>query len=188
MTYDVDTLLRLIEPPTSICSMRGSRLSERDMLIVLALFRQFLPLRILEYGIGSGHASTFILEHCPFIVDYVGVSLKSDANEHRNRRMWPVVTDGTTGDFHTKLKNHVGDVQRYFDAIILSNGGSTEIDTEACLPFLRKGGLCLWHGSGLNIEVDNYLNLRSESGRRVLMPADKSHAGKDRASMAWEVV
>lgn len=177
MIYDVDTLLALTPN-----AFPGN--TSRDLGVLLALFRQFLPLRVLEFGIGTGTTASFLLDNCPFIVDYVGVELLSKEPPYQNRRLWTILADGTVEDFHEKLLLHVGDVHRYFDAIIMdANYDSVERDTEACKPFLRGGGLMFWRGYERHAGVTTYLDGLGDQA--INTPKDAWQCPEAAASVAW---
>lgn len=193
MIYDTDTLLSLTDPSIRCPAVSADSPTERDMRVTLALFRQFLPLRVLEFGIGAGTMASFLLDNCPFIADYVGVDLLPKEPPYRNRRLFTILTDGTVKDFHEKLCLHVGDVHRYFDAIILdANYGheSSKRDTEACRPFLRGGGLCFWRGDGKHPGITKYLSALVCGRRKIMVPDDRAPECQTNewCTMAWEIM
>jgi predicted O-methyltransferase YrrM len=205
--YDVVPLLAKNPSHIAAGRMNDYSLTEKDLLVVLALFQEYKPRRILEFGVNEGSTASFLLENCPFIELYVGVDLIPERFPMRgivpkkagwrvgdDPRYESVLTDETVEDFKRKIADY-----RAFDAIIMDanhEDWATLRDTEACEPFLRSGGLLLWHDYGVEsrqhsngkpFSLIHYLNALEASGRKIMFPNDQPRNPWECVSIAWEV-
>src|SRR5574343_15454 len=92
-------------------------LTAQDLLVVLALFQEHRPKRVLEFGVNHGDTAAFLLGQCPWIELYCGVDL--DPKQFGDRGIVPKQAgDKATGDarFVAVLTNET--VPGFHDAMI----------------------------------------------------------------------
>jgi predicted O-methyltransferase YrrM len=166
-TYSVS--VRLADTPDDIAAgrMNPYSLTEKDMRVLLSLCNERRPTRVLDFGINEGSTAAFILDHCPWIEEWVGVDLIPEkfpergivpkkagwkAAHHPQLRI--VLTDETVPDFTRKMEKHIAGSQccgvdvKVYDLVIADANHEewpTQRDTEACYHFLKPGGLVVWH-------------------------------------------
>jgi predicted O-methyltransferase YrrM len=170
-TYSVSELLS--ETPDDIAAgrMNPYSLTEKDMRVLLALVNKHRPKRVLDFGINEGSTAAFILDHCPWIEEWVGIDLIPEkfpqrgivpkqagwkAAHHPQLRI--VLTDETVADFKRKMEKHIargrccGVDVKVFSAILMDANHEekeTQRDTEACEPFAAPNCLWAWHDFGV---------------------------------------
>jgi hypothetical protein len=171
MTYDTNTLLAL--------TPQFAETYNSDTAVVLTLFRQYLPLRVLEFGASTPDLCTSVLKECPFVVDY---TLCGPTTPHKTSRTSHITECEPVAEYHKAMLRKVGDVHRYFDAIVLNmdykhDDGGVERHTEACRPFVRTGGLFIWRWQENGKDV-----AAIATGQVVMVPRDGE------CSVAWEIV
>jgi len=212
--YSVKTLLSLVPEGTFVSQKMGDySLTEKDMRVALALCREFRPHNVLEFGVCQGHTAKFLLDNCPGIMYYVGIDLLPDKFPKRgivpkqagalvsgrpayNR----ILTDETVGDFTCKLGRWLRSTyQEEFDCIIMDanhEDWATKRDTDACAPYMKPGGLWLWHDynvesrqhpNGKVFGVKRYLDGLIAEGRRIMTPDEEDRDPWKCCSLAWEI-
>jgi predicted O-methyltransferase YrrM len=166
-TYSVSDLLSETSDDIAAGRMNPYSLTEKDMRVLLALVNMHRPKRVLDFGINEGSTAAFILDHCPWIEEWVGIDLIPEKFPERGivpkQAGWKaakhpqlkiVLTDETVGDFKQKMEKHIAgdrccgvDVKVFDLAILDANHEEwpTQRDTEACECFLKPGGLKVWH-------------------------------------------
>jgi predicted O-methyltransferase YrrM len=187
--------------------MNDFSLTEADLRVALALCNEHQPKRVLEFGVNEGNTAAFLLKHCPFIEEYVGVDLVPELFPNRgivpkkagwrvgdDPRYRSVLTDETVGDFHNKMAG-----QGEFDLLVMDanhEDWATKRDTEACWRYLRPGGLCLWHDYGVEsrqhsngkpFSLIHYIDALIASGRQIMTPDDLPRDPWRCVSIAYEV-
>jgi len=207
--YHVDDLLCTVPSCLAEGRMGMYSLTERDMLVALALFRIYRPKRVLDFGCNEGDTASFLLEQCPGITLWVGVDLKPEMFQHRgivpkvaghlargDDRFHAVLTDETIQDMARQL-NENGWTE--FDAIIMDanhEDWATQRDTEGCEPFAASPCLWLWHdynvesryGSvGKPFGVKKYIDKLMRQGRTIMVPDETDRDPFKCVSIAWEV-
>lgn len=195
--------------------MNPYSLTEADMRVALALFDEHHVRTVLEFGVNEGATALQVLLRRPEVKTYVGVDLVPElfpergivpkvagsmAREYLGTRLHTVLVDGTPAGFHRELRakmDSLGIVA--FDAIIMDadhEEAATQRDTELCAPYLRAGGLWLWHdynvesrqhSNGRPFGLKAYLDRLALDGRRIMFPDQTSRDPWSCVSLAWEV-
>ncbi|MFH1739541.1 MAG: class I SAM-dependent methyltransferase [bacterium] len=206
--YNVNILFDMVDKTVKLPTMGDFSLTPKDMLVALSLFRVHQPSRVLEFGVCQGHTAAFLLRHCPFISEYVGVDLEPELFPARgivprvagalaidDPRYSSVLTDETVDDFRLAIQTSKPGL---FDCVIMDanhEDWATKRDTEACLPLLTTGGLILWHdynvesrqhSNGLPFSLKGYLDELAKD-RCIHMPADVNRDPWTCCSLAWSV-
>jgi len=216
--YSVKEILSQTDERIAAGAMGDYSLTEKDMRVALALFRQFRPETVLDFGVNEGHTADFLLKHCPWIKLWVGVDLLPEKFPERgivpkvagrlatgDPRFCSLLTDETIGDFQVKVAKLIaGQPGRpaaagFFDCVIIDanhEDWATKRDTEGTAPYLRKGGLWLWHD--YNVEsrqnpnarvfgVKGYLDGLIAAGRQIKTPDEADRDPWTCCSLAWEM-
>lgn len=206
-SYSVDELLA--ETPLNIAAgrMNDYSLTEKDMRVALALFHQYEPKTVLDFGVNDGSTAAFLLEHCPWIKHWVGVDLRPELFPTRgivpkqagrlaahDGRYSSLLTDETVDDFQRRLT----ELGWRFDCIIMDanhEDWATKRDTDACEPFAAKPCLWLWHDynvdsrqapAGRPFGVLGYIDDLNAGERNIHTPDEKDRDPWRCCSLAWE--
>jgi predicted O-methyltransferase YrrM len=213
MRYDPDEYLARVPKKLVAGAMNDYSLTEDDMRVAVALFREHGVRYVLEFGVNDGNTAVAVLRLMPEVERYVGVDLVKALFPERgivpitpgwradgDPRFIPVAVDGTPDCFGGHLRRTLEQLGvDAFDALIMDADHEekpTQRDTELCWPFLRQGGLCLWHDYGVHSrQHDNgkdfplkaYLDRLIASGRQIHTPDQQSRDPWTCVSVAWEV-
>ena len=213
MHYDPQPYLDRVPKPLVAGAMNDFSLTEDDMRVAIALFREYGVRHVLEFGVNDGNTAVAVLRLVSEIVSYVGVDLVKALFPERgivpptpgfraaaDPRFVPIGVDGTADCFRGAVRQVLERLGiDAFDAVIMDADHEekpTQRDTELCWPFLRQGGLCLWHDYGVHSrQHDNgrdfplkaYLDREIAAGRQIQTPQQESRDPWTCVSVAWEV-
>lgn len=213
MHYDPNVYLDRVPKELVAGAMNDFSLTEDDMRVAIALFREHGVRHVLEFGVNDGNTAVAVLRLMPEVVSYVGVDLVKALFPERgivpptpgfrasgDRRFVPVAVDGTPECFRAAMSGTLSSLGlEAFDAVIMDADHEekpTQRDTELCWPFLRPGGLVLWHDYGVHsrqhdngrdFPLKHYLDRLIVSGRQIHTPNQVSRDPWTCVSLAWEV-
>lgn len=207
-SYSVAEMLATVPPNCAAGAMGDYSLTEKDMAVALALFREHHPATVLDFGVNAGNTAAFLLAQCPWIDLWVGVDLRPELFPqrgivpqeaghlaHRDVRFGLVLTDETVADFQAQ----VAAVGVKFSAIIIDANhteAGTRRDTEAAERFAASPCLWLWHDynvdsrqapMGRPFGVKPYLDGLIAQGRDIHVPDEEDRNPWACCSLAWEI-
>ena len=214
MKYSVNDMIADVYSDIASGRMNDYSLTEKDMKVALALFKQNMPRRVLDFGTNEGSTAAFLLDNCPWIERWVGVDL--DLQKFGNRGIVPrvagskarndgrfvaVLTDETVPGFQRVLREWQRQTSEYdsFDAIIMDanhEDWATKRDTEACEMFANSPCLWLWHdydvesrqhSNGRPFSLKSYIDGLVASGRNIMLPDEENRDPWKCCSLAWEL-
>jgi len=151
MYIDCDSLIQEQLTPEECKAVHGAEskfsVTERDMLVMLALFEKYNIYRILEIGTNEGATAAFLLKMRPNIMQWVGVDLIR-APDYIGRRCTDeryhlFRTDGTV----KHAEQLIGPLGKFACIFIDADHSfeSVKRDTEYSEKFLASGGIMIWH-------------------------------------------